>query len=91
MTYESSNRFKALSEENVEFEPEEQDVVDSGADRAERDLRRKTTRTLVKEDFRKVLPECQIETTNRNKELNFLFGCLQNSCQSRRVTKLPNL
>ena len=38
MTYESTNRFKALTEENVEFESVEQDVVDSGADRAERDL-----------------------------------------------------
>ena len=72
MTFESSNRFKALSEENVEFESGEQDVVDSGADRAERDLPRKTTRTGVKEDFRKVLRECQIETTNRNKELDYL-------------------
>ena len=63
-TYESSNRFEAFSEEHVEFESVEQDVVYSGADRGERDLPRRTTRIRVKEDFRKVLRVCQIETTN---------------------------
>ena len=55
MTYESTNRFKALSEGDVESESVEQDVVESGADRAESDLPRKTTRARVKENVRKVL------------------------------------
>ena len=46
--------------------------MESGADRAESDLLRKTTCTRMKEDFRKVLRVCEIKTTNRNKELNFL-------------------
>ena len=72
MSYESTNRFTSITEGNVEFESVEQDVVDSGADRAEKHLPRKTTRVRVKEDFCKVSRKCQIETTNQNKDLNFL-------------------
>ena len=72
MSYETSNRFKALTEGNVEVESVEQDVVDSGADHVETYLPRKTTRVRVKEDFCKVLRKCQIETTNQNKDLNIL-------------------